>query len=116
MALPTIARTYNITANWQSKDSKGNSDGSGSDTGTVVINANGTVASCSVGVFIRCIGGFAYHRNEDGVTFSISASGGSKSGELSGSVNRNYDLSGSLSGDDIKDNSTLTGTLTGRRQ
>ena len=113
--LADFAGTYSITANWQSKDSIGNSDESGSNTGTVVINANGTVASCSVGVFITCSGGFTLNANKDGATFSIPASGGSISGTLSGAVNSSYVLSGTLSGEDTEDNSTLSGTLTGKK-
>ena len=114
--LADFAGTYNITANWESKDSKGNSDGSGSNAGTVVINANGAVTSCSVGVFIQCSGSFALNSIKDGVTFYIPASGETISGTLSGTVNSTYVLSGSLSGKDTDDGSTLTGKLTGRRQ
>ncbi len=108
--------TYSITADWQAKGSDGNSDESGTDTGTVVINANGTVASCSVGSFIQCSGGFTLNAKKDGVTFSIPASGGTLSGTLSGTVSSTYALSGSLSGKDTADGSTLTGTLTGRKE
>ena len=114
--LSDFAGTYNITANWQSKGGQGTQDESGSNTGTVVINTNGTVASCSVGVFIKCSGGFTLNANKDGVTFSIPASGETISGTLSGTVNSSYVLSGTLSGTDDDDNSTLTGTLTGKRQ
>ena len=114
--LSDFAGTYNITANWQSKGGQATPDESGSNTGTVVINTNGTVASCSVGDFIRCDGGFTLNAKKDGVTFSIPASGGTISGTLSGTVNSTYVLNGSLSGKDTDDGSTLTGTLTGRRQ
>jgi len=113
--LADFAGTYNITAVWQAKGSDGNPDESGSNTGTVVIHANGTVASCSVGVFITCSGGFTLNANKDGATFSIPASGGSISGTLSGAVNSSYVLSGTLSGEDTADNSTLSGTLTGKK-
>ena len=108
--------TYNITANWQSKGGQATPDESGTDTGTVVINANGTVASCSVGSFIECSGGFTLNAKKDGVTFSIPASGGTISGTLSGTVSSTYVLSGSLSGTDSDDGSTLTGRLTGRKE
>ena len=114
--LADFAGTYSITADWQAKGSDRNSDESGSDTGTVVINANGTVDSCSVGVFIQCSGGFTLNANKDGVTFSIPASGGTISGTLSGTVNSSYVLSGTLSGTDAADKSTLSGTLTGKKK
>jgi hypothetical protein len=113
--LSDFAGTYNITANWQSKGGQATPDESGSNTGTVVINTNGTVASCSVGDFIRCDGGFTLNAKKDGVTFSIPASGGTISGTLSGTVNSTYVLNGSLSGNDSDDGSTLTGTLTGQK-
>jgi len=113
--LADFAGTYNITAVWQAK---GGSDGpySGTSTGTVQINASGTVTSCKVGDFIQCSGGFTLNANKNGVTFSIPASGETLSGTLSGTVNSTYFLSGSLSGKDTDDGSTLTGTLTGQRR
>ena len=114
--LSDFAGTYNITANWQSKGGQATPDESGSNTGSVVINTNGTVAACSVGDFIKCSGGFTLNANKDGVTFSIPASGGTISGTLSGTVNSTYVLSGSLSGEDTDDGSKLTGTLTGQRR
>ena len=93
--LADFAGTYSITADWQ---------------------ANGTVASCSVGDFIECSGGFTLNANKDGVTFSIPASGETISGTLSGSVNSTYGLSGTLSGTDTADRSTLSGTLTGKKK
>jgi len=113
--LADFAGTYSITAKWQSKGGQATPDESGSNTGTVVINTNGTVASCSVGDFIRCDGGFTLNANKDGVTFSIPASGGSILGTLSGTVNSSYVLSGTLSGKDTEDNSTLSGTLSGKK-
>jgi hypothetical protein len=111
--LADFTGTYNITANWESK--AGDLIETGTSKGTVVINANGTVESCSVGDFIKCSGGFTLNANKNGVTFSIPASGGTLSGTLSGTVNSSYFLSGSLSGTDADDGSTLTGTLTGQR-
>jgi hypothetical protein len=112
--LADFAGTYNITAVWQARGGDGTE--SGTSNGTVQINASGTVAACSVGDFIQCSGGFTLNANKDGVTFSIPASGETISGTLSGTVNSTYVLSGSLSGKDTDDGSTLTGTLTGRRQ
>ena len=60
--------------------------------------------------------GIVIAESTDGVTFSIPASGGTISGTLSGTVDSTYVLSGSLSGKDTDDGSTLTGTLTGRKE
>ena len=114
--LADFAGTYSITAVWQAKGNDDKVADSSTSSGTVQINASGSVTACSVGVFIQCSGGFTLNANKDGVTFSIPASGETISGTLSGTVNSSYVLSGTLSGTDADDNSTLTGTLTGKRQ
>ena len=114
--LADFAGTYNITAVWQAKGSDDKVADSGTSSGTVQINASGSVTACSVGVFIKCSGGFTLNANKDGVTFSIPASGGTISGTLSGTVNSSYVLSGTLSGTDAADKSTLSGTLTGKKK
>ena len=92
----------------------------GTDTGTVTIDNNGTVTSCTnFEIFVNCRGTLVLNANKDGADLTINGWGNVEevggSAVINATVSSAYKVSGTASGKNELGATVVSGTFTGSK-
>jgi len=114
--LSNFAGSYNITVDWRMLDDSDN----GTDTGTVTIDNNGTVTSCTnFEIFVNCRGTLVLNANKDGAVLTIDGWGTVEevggSAVINATVSSAYKVSGTASGKNELGATVVSGTFNGSK-